>query len=109
MAGAKGALLKENASADRPAEAFGKAWNQARNSATLRGGGAPVVGGRHRGRSAGAASCHDGNDDKGYRGNNPDSDRRALADVMYLAKVWSGFKSGVGNGVGKGGKIRLRR
>src|SRR5260370_15963694 len=93
MAKARGALLNEEAPANQYAGAALKPMIFARPAlTTLRW--RALLGRRHGGRRAGAASRDNRNHHDRYDSQNADGYRRSLTDVVNLAHARRGFQSG---------------
>src|SRR5258705_10586026 len=108
MAKASGALLNEEAPANQ--YAWGPQYQRfslARPLATLRW--RALLGRRHGGRRARAASGDNRNDHDRYDSQNADGYRRSLTDVVNLANVRGGFESGAGDRFRESGEVGLRR
>src|SRR5258708_32914816 len=109
MAKASGALLNEEAPANQYAGAPLKPMIFfARPAlATLRW--RTLLGRRHGGRRARAASRDNRNDHDRYDGQNADGYSRSLTDMVNLANARGGFESSAGDRFRESGEVGLRR
>src|SRR5258708_40237591 len=108
MAKARGALLNEEAPANQYAGAALKPMIFARPAlATLRW--RALLGRRHGGRRARAASRNNRNDHDRYDSQNADGYRRSLTDVVNLAHARGGFERGACDRFRASGEGCLRR